>query len=180
MKGAKLYAAILTPLALVLGIIMAIYGWNESWSQNHLSNYDPFLYMTLFCIATVFMIASYNHPDKTRMIFNIGKNVRLEHILRLTSMLFGGVICFGVNSPLWIVETLHLVFTGLAIASGYAMIITYAETKKGKTYAVIGSILGVLGFLGAFVFHWYSIALGEVFATIPFVVWMGVTWIFKK
>lgn len=180
MKGSKLYVAILTPLALVLGLVMAVFNWNESWSQNHTSEYDPFLYATLFCISIVFMIASYEHPKWDRMVWDIGKKIRLEHLLRLVSMLFGGVIVFGVNSPLWIVENLHLVFTGAAIFSGYVMIVTYAETKKGKIWASIGAGFGVVGFLGAFLMHWYSVATGEVLATIPFVIWIFSTWILKK
>lgn len=181
MKGAKLYVAILTPLALLLGFIMAIFAFNESWSQNHTSAYDPFLYMTLFCISIVFMISSYNHPEKIReLTIMFGKQIRLEHLLRLTCMLFGGVIVFGVNSPLYIVETLHLIFTGSAIISGYFMIIKYSQTKIGKIWSIAGVVFGVSGFLAAFLLHVYSIAWGEVIATIPFVIWMYNTWILKK
>lgn len=181
MKGPKLNVAILTPLILVTGLVMAIFGWNESWSQNHLSPFDPFLYLTLFCISITFVTASYRHPNRYREVTKIAMwSIRLEHLLRLTSMLFGGVIVFGVNSPLWYVETLHLVFTGLAIISGYVMIITYPESDRGKTWALVGLVFGGLGFLLGFLFHFYSIALGEVLATIPFVIWMYKTWVLKK
>lgn len=181
MKGKKLYVAVLTPLALLLGVLMALLDFNESWSQNHTTQYDPFLYMTLFCISIVFVVASYGHPDRLRKIASVfKKEIRLEHILRLTCLLFGGVIVFGVNSPLWFVETLHLAFTGFAIASGYFMIVTFAETSRGKLWAVLGLCFGVAGFLGGFLMKWYSIAWGEVLATIPFVIWMYATWILDK
>ena len=184
MKGAKLWVAILTPLALFLGIIMAAFGFNESWSQNHGTPYDPFLYLTLFFIAVAFIKASSHHPDKERQIIKYGKkgkkSVRLKHMLGLTCLFFGGVMAFGVNSPITWVAMAHLIFTGLGIGTGYAMIVTYPETKKGKLWAHIGFALGVAGFLGGFIFHFYSIAWAEVLATIPFVIWMFTTWIFKK
>jgi hypothetical protein len=181
MKGGKLYVAILTPLALVLGTIMAIFGFAESWSQNHNSKYDPFLYATLFCISSAFIIASFHHTDKYRELTKLfGKSCRLEHFLRLVSMLFGGVIVFGVNSPIWIIETLHLVFTGLAIFVGYYMILVYPVTNKGKLWSIIGFVFGVLGFLAAFLFHTWSIAFGEVLASLPLTIWMYHTWILKK
>jgi hypothetical protein len=181
MKGAKLYVAILTPLALILGIVMAVFAWNESWSQNHNTVYDPFLYLTLFAISTTFITASYGHPDKFKEVTKIKKwSIRLEHLLRLVCLLFGGVIVFGVNSPVWWIETLHLAFTGAAIITGYIMVITYPTTNKGHIWAFIGTVFGGIGFLGAFIMGWYSVAFGEVLATIPFVVWMFYTWILKK
>lgn len=180
MKGAKLYVTTLTLLALAFGFVMALFGFNESWSQNHLSPYDPFLYATLFCISMTFLITSYHHPRYDREVTKIGKySIRLEHLLRLVCLMFGGVIVFGVNSPFWIVETLHLAFTGLAIGIGYLMIMTYPETKRGHLWAFIGLIFGGAGFLLGFLFGFYSIALAEVIATIPFVVWMFNTWVLK-
>lgn len=180
MKGARLTVTITTLSALAFGLVMAIFGWNESWSQNHTSPYDPFLYLTLFCISMTFIIASYHHPKKYREVTKIGVySIRLEHLLRLVCLLFGGVIVFGVNSPIWIVETLHLVFTGLAIGIGYLMIMTYPESKRGHFWSFVGLIFGGAGFLLGFLFHFWSIATGEVLATIPFIIWMFNTWILK-
>ena len=191
MKGAKLTVAILTPLAIFLGVVMAVFQFSDSWSQNHYTENDPFLYLTLFCISSTFICARFRHPDRYREVTKVGKiSVRLEHLVTLTFFLFGVVITFGVNNnaiaitSFWLVPDitvsfLHLVFTGLAIGSGYIMLMTYPESKKGHTWALIGLCFGGLGFILAYVFSLYSIAWGEVLAAIPFAVFMYVTWIRK-
>ncbi len=178
MKGAKLNVNILTALALLLGVLMALLNLYPSWSQTAGSNHDPLLYATLFCIATSFMIASFAHPQKRMNITKmwvIG-NFRLEHYFRVVSYLFGGVLAFSVNNEFEIVEILHLVFTGSAIAVGYLGLILYPTTQKGHLYSWIGFCLGVGGFLLGYVFGWYSIAWGEVIASIPLAIFMLVTW----
>lgn len=187
MKGARLHVAIYTTSSLLTGLLMAVLAWNESWSQNHSTEYDPFLYLTLVPILAAFLTASYKHPERLREITKVKKylfwgksqQIRVEHLLRLTGLFFGGVIVFGVNHPNWLVETLHLAFTGLAILTGYTMMLIYPESKKGRVWSWIGFVVGGSGFLMAFLFQSYSIAWGEVIASIPLAFWMFNTWIFK-
>lgn len=178
MKGARLNVTILTALALAMGLLMAILNNYPSWSQHAGTNEDPLLYATLFFIAAAFMIASFGHPDRYREITKmwVVGNFRLEHCFRLVSYFFGGVIAFSVNNEFWLIETLHLVFTGLAIATGYLGLILYPETKKGHLWAWIGFAFGIGGFIAAFVFRLWSVAWGEVLAALPLAIWMFVTY----
>ncbi len=178
MKNAKLNVWILTGLTLLLGVLMAVLNLSPSWSQSAGNSHDFLLYGCLFCISSALMIASFAHPEKDKEIskFPILGTIRLEHSFRLTAYFFGGVIACSVNSELWLIETLHLIFTALAITSGYVGLMLYPDTNKGHTYALIGFIFGVGGFLIGYIFGWYSIAWGEVLASIPLAVFMLKTW----
>lgn len=174
MKGLRLNVFIQIYIAIGIGVLMAGLKIAESWSQHHDTDYDSLLYATLLAISFAFLIASFGHPEHKKEITKarlIG-DYRLEHCFRYTAYFFGGVIVFGVNSNVWWVESLHLLFTGLAIASGYIGLILYPTTRKGHIWSWVGFAFGVGGFLLGFLFHFWSIAWGEVLAAIPLAVWM--------
>ena len=177
MRGYKLNVFVLSGIALFFGVLMAVLNIYPSWSQTAGTNHDPLLYSTLFCIASSFMIASFGHPEKKRELtkFFIVGSFSLGQCFRLTSYFFGGVIAFSVNNEFSIIETFHLIFTGLGILTGYIGLITYPETKKGHTWAFIGTCLGLGGFLVGFLTNIYSISWGEVLAAIPLAIWMNMT-----
>jgi len=180
MKGALLHVRILSGIALSLGILMAILNLYPSWSQTAGTVHDPLLYSTLFCISSLFMIASFESGNIDREITKIWLigSLKLGQLYKLVSYMFGGVIVFSVNNEFQLIEHLHLIFTGLAIFWGYIGLITYPETTKGKTWAIIGFVFGIGGFLGGFVLNWYSTAWSEVLAALPLAIWVNVT--FKK
>jgi hypothetical protein len=73
------------------------------------------------------MISSFSSINKNIIITKIwliGK-LNLGQSFRLTAYLFGCVIAFSVNSPNDLVSAAHLVFTGLAILSGYVALMTH-------------------------------------------------------
>lgn len=176
MKGLKLNINICILLAFALGLVMAVLGIYESWSQHAGNAEDPMLYATLVFISFAFLMSSFAHPERYREITKVkGVSLRLEHFHRMTAYFFGGVIAFSVNSSFGFIETLHLLFTGLSIASGYFAMILYSESRKSKILTLVGFVLGVGGFLAAFLFKAYSIAWGEVIAAAPLAAWMYVT-----
>lgn len=182
MKGLLLNIKICTISAFVIGVVMAILNLYNSWSQHAGTNHDPILYSTLFLIAIGFMMSSFEHPDKARVLnkifvpFKSGKmDLRVEHLLRVISYLFGGVLTFSVNSEIAFVSTMHLIFTGLAIGMGYVLILTYSTNAQNKTLSIVGVSLGAAGFLLAYFFNLYSVAWGEVIASIPLLVWIHKT-----
>lgn len=175
MKGTLLQVRILTVVVVFLGVLMAVLNLYPSWSQTAGTIHDPLLYVTLFCISNVFMIASYNSGTKDRIITKIWliNTLKLGQLYRLVAYMFGGVIAFSVNNDFWLIEYLHLIFTSLAIFWGYIGLITYPETAKGKTWATVGFIVGIGGFLGGFLLNWYSIAWAEVIAALPLAIWVN-------
>ncbi len=176
MKNNIFKIKVFSTVAIVMGLVMAILGMYESWSQHAGTVHDPMLYATLFCISSAFLVSNSNHPFKEREITKIfGISYKLKHAHMAIALFFGGVIVFSVNNSIWWVETLHLLFTGLAIGTGYITLLIYPETKKGHTWALVGFIIGVSGFLLAYLFHIYSIAWGEVIAAFPLIVWMYIT-----
>lgn len=163
-------------LALAIGILMASVNiFAPSWSQNAGTSLDPFLYATLILISFSFLISSSAHPQSLREITKFPFNIsfKLKHAHTAIALFFGGVIIFSVNNTS--VEWLHLLFTALAIGTGYVTMLIYPETINGKMWAWIGFIIGIGGFLLGFLFHTYSIAYGEVIAAIPLVIWNYVT-----
>ena len=169
MKGAKLHINVLIPLVLVTGIIAAVIGL-LSWSQGADTEFEPLLYCILFAIGYAFIHSYHIHPDKERPITRLW-TIRLKHAHITTAYAFALVGIFSI----WSYDTLHLISTGFAIGVGYFALVTYPETKEGKGWAYIGSILGIGGFLLGFLFHIWSVAWGEVIAAIPLAVQMFYT-----
>ena len=172
-KGLKLNIKICIITALAIGIFMAILNLYQSWSQHHLSDLEPFLYVVLLCISFTYLMASFAHPDKLREITKIGNmSFRLEHAFRINAYLFAGIIIFGVNSSIRWVETAHLIFTGLSILLGYITMMIYVETEKAKAWTYWGISFGLGGFMLGFFFGFYSISWAEVLASIPLAIFL--------
>ena len=154
---------------IVVGIIMAVLNI-KSWSQGADTDYEPMLYAILFAIGYAFTHSYSVHPDKDRPITKRW-TIRLKHAHITTAYAFAFVGIFSI----WSYDTLHLISTGFAIGMGYFALITYPETKEGKGWAYIGSIIGIGGFLLGFLFHTWSVAWGEVIAAIPLAIQMFYT-----
>lgn len=169
MKGAKLHINVLIPIVLVVGIIAAVIGL-LSWSQGADTEFEPLLYAILFAIGYAFVHSYSVHPDKERPITKKW-TIRLKHAHITIAYAFALVGMFSI----WEFDTLHLISTGFAIGAGYFALITYPESRKGKTWAYIGSIIGIGGFLAGFVFQTWSVAWGEVIAAFPLAIQMFVT-----
>ena len=169
MKGAKLHINVLILLVLVVGIIAAVIGL-LSWSQGADTEFEPLLYCILFSVAFAFIFSYCVHPDKERPITKKW-TIRLKHVHITMAYAFAFVGIFSI----WSYDTLHLISTGFAIGTGYFAMVTYPESRKGKIWAAIGSIVGIGGFLVGFIFHVYSVAWGEVIAAFPLAIQMFVT-----
>ena len=177
MKGAKLNVRILSIVALLLGTLMAVLNLYPSWSQTAGTIHDPLLYATLVSIFGIFMISSLtlwqSEVEITKILWI---RLGLGQAFRLIAYLFAGVIIFSVNNEYWLVEYLHLIFTGSAILFGYIAMITYPKFKREKLLALVGSLFGVTGFLLGFVFDTYSVAWAEVIAATPLAIWVNYLW----
>lgn len=181
MKGLDLIIKILLYIALILGVLMAVLNYKNSWSQLHFTAYDPLLNATLLSIVLTFYSASTKVKDRYKEITAIyflkhRISYRLEHALRVTAFLFAGVLVFGVNNPSDLlgvtVHDLHFVFTGLAIVSGYLTLILHAETKKDRICSGILTAFGLTGFALGFLFNLYSVSWAEVLAALPMAVFI--------
>jgi hypothetical protein len=179
MKGLDLIIKICVYVALALGVLMSILNFADSWSEHHYTAYDPLLYTLLLSIVITFLSASSSAKDKFKeltAVYLFGNRIsyRLEHALRITAFLFCGVIIFGVNNTESIfgvtIQTLHLVFTGLAIVSGYVTMLLYAESQKARLASYIGLGFGLVGFMLGFAFNVYSVSWAETLASIPLAV----------
>ncbi|EAR14665.1 hypothetical protein [Robiginitalea biformata] len=167
-----------------LGIlVMVVLKLAESWSQNHATANEPWLNATLIGIVATFTIRSMAHPLAGKGLFILNlfriKWVRNRHLCAATAILFAGVLIFGVNSPTSWVQTAHLIFTGLAIASVYLNLLFYPETKVGRFLAVLGAVVGIGGFISAFWWD-HTIAEGEMIAAVPVIAWVLLTTKLKK
>jgi hypothetical protein len=172
MKGLKLNIKICIITALVLGILMAVLNIYQSWSQHHLSDLEPLLYIVLLCISFSYLMASFEHKNELKEITKVfGMSFRLEHAFRLNAYLFAGVIIFGVNSSIAWVEIAHFIFTGLSIILGYLTMLTYSSSKRYYLHTAIG--LG--GFILGFIFGLYSTSWAEVIAAIPLALFLYTT-----
>ena len=160
-------------LVVVCIIAMVAGKFAESWSQNHAQDYDFLLYGAVGLISVIFFIRSFSHPTRTR---RAAAGLREEHWSRIAAYSFMGIAIFGVNSDLWIVETLHLVFTFVGIASATACMIFYHDKRSMARYAsYVTAFLGVTGFLIGFLTKWWTIADGEAMVAAPIAVWLILT-----
>ena len=166
MKGLDLIIRILIPLALALFVIAGVLNKADSLSGLHLTVYDYLLYTCLQAIVLALWSAASSVKDKRKELTKIfGMSYKLEHALRLTAFLFSGVIILGVNNePTYI---LHLIFTALAILSGYVIVLLYPDTKLGRTWSYIGVGFGAITFGLGFFANYYSVTWAEFFLAIP-------------
>jgi len=178
MKGIRLTTRISIISAFILGLVMAIINVHPSWSQFAGKPLDPFLYSTLFLISIAFYGSSFDHPKQHRHLFWLTKkiDVRFEHIARFTTFMFGGILTFSVNSPIYFIEVLHFVFTGLGIGFGYLLLLFYFKTNRTRLWSYVGVVFGIVGFILGFVFDVYSIAFAEVIASLPLAIFLYLTY----
>lgn len=172
MKGHRLITVILIGLVLGLTITMVALNLYPSWSQYARSLHEPLLFGTLSAISSVFLIRSFTHYERLKRLFKTWKekHFRLEHSNRITGFLFIGVLCTPVTHPDWYIESAHLLFTGLAIASAHSELWFYYKKGIKRNALWAGSMIGILGFLGAFAFKIYSIGMGELIAALPIII----------
>ena len=170
MKGARLLVLILNNIALSLALLMVVLNLYPSWSQYARSLEEPLLLATLSSISSAFLIRSFTFKDKYVILFKfLGINIRVEHLNRITGFLFIAILCTPVTHPNAIIETLHLIFTGLAILTAILEIIFYNKNKL----AYLGAFFAVVGFVLAYFFNLYTIGLGELIVAliIAFNIW---------
>ena len=159
MKGARLIIMILIALAIILGTVMVILNLYPSWSQYARSLEEPLLFATLSCISSIFLIRSFTFKERYYILFKFLRiAIRVEHLNRITGFLFIGILLTPVTHPNGLIETLHFIFTGLAIVTALLDVIFYNK----KEWAYFISALATIGFLLAFIFNLYSIGLGEL------------------
>lgn len=97
-------------------------------------------------------------------------DVRVKHSNRVTAYLFIGVLCTPVTHPSWYVETAHMIFTALAIASAHSELwFYYRKDGLNKWATLMGSVLGIIGFLVSIIGNAYTIGVGEVLAATPII-----------
>jgi len=173
MKGLSLNIRITTIVAMVAAIVMSILGVYESWSQHHLTPWDPLFYTCMVSIVVTYMMASFGHPDAEAQL---GGGIQLKHLFRVNAYIFALVVIFGVNNPEEWIQILHFVFTIGAVILGYVTVISYTAANNGKMlFAIITTIFGLSGFAAGFFSDFISLAWGETIAALPLAYFMYAT-----
>ena len=138
-------------IGFILGFAMTCLGFNPSWSQ-YADTYNEFLlYLCLGSISIAFIKRGKKYDE-------------------ITSIFFILIGAFSVNSPIKIVENLHMVFTALAIISAYVGLINHAKDNIMKQSAYISLGTSVLLFSFGYLFNWYSIAIAELLVSTPLII----------
>jgi len=166
-KGERLIIKILCALAFGVAVIMTALNLYPSWSQYARSLEEPLLLLTLSSIASMFLIRSFTHHDKDKLLKQLIWDIRVEHANRYAGFMFLGVIATPVTHPAWWIETLHMVFTFLAIAWAYVDIAYYYKTKVGKFLGFIAVCTAVIGMLGGLWLNFWTVGAGELIAATP-------------
>ena len=188
MKGIPLNTRITTALAMACALVMASLSAYDSWSGHHLTPLDPLLYACIGLIVITYCFASAEHPDnETKVGKLIGMEVRLEHLFRINTYLFLGVLIFGVNNEANWIKILHFVFTIAAIIQGYVTIWLWANKKvKLQTHDIgkqdwiwamitLGTETGIAALVLGFTTEIISLSWGEVGAALPLAIFMFIT-----
>ena len=175
MKDARLIITSLIGLVLTLSVTMVSLNLAPSWSQYARTLEEPLLFATLISIFTTYLIRAYSFKDRGFKLFNVfGMDVKCKHMNKATAALFALVLVFPVTHPYGWISTLHLIFTGLAIASAYVEIAFYSRSLL----SFVGIGLGASLFAIAYFFQVYTVGLGELLAAIPIAFFM--LWNIKK
>lgn len=182
MKIYKTIIIVALSCAVLTGVIASILNKAESYSQLHLGKSDYILNFILGVIIIIFTLAFSHHPKKEKEITKIkwlNTRVILKWVFLLIAFWFLMVLTFGVNHG-GIIETLHIIFTGLSIATGIFAIVTYPETKEGHLLANIGAVICIVGFSLGFNFHIYTTSISETIVSAIFAFFLLITWKFIK
>lgn len=168
-KNAVYWTRFFTATAFI-GIITATFlRIAKSWSQMHMGKYDYLLYAILIPITSIFLIRSMMHPKGGDRLFWIIRNRHLNAAVAVAFML---VAIFGVNSEIeWVAYT-HLIVTGIAIGLSHTNMIAYYDEGIQLNGAIVGSCVGILGFLFAFITPFLTTGEGELIAAIPILIWV--------
>ena len=153
-----------TSIALILAVIMTVLANAPSWSQLHKTMYEPLLYAMLLSIMIAYIFKAFTGINKTYKVY---KKLTVSHLDLATALLFGGVLVFGVNSEVLLIEKSHLVFTGLAIAVAYLNLVLQAQTKVMKISALCALGLVLVTFPIGLLTDKYDTGTAELIAAIP-------------
>lgn len=167
MKGPRLIVRTLTQVAFALTVLMTALNLAPSWSQLARSLNEPLLLATIPLFSFIFLTRSFTHPEKDRLLYRLIWNVRLKHVSRMTALFFWGIVWTPVTHPAWWIQTLHLAFTFLAIASMYSEICNYYRTHPARFLGYVGLGFAALGMVGGLYFKWWTVGVGELMAAFP-------------
>lgn len=161
MKNVTLITA---SIALLTAIAMVVLSFAPSFSQLTWTKFDYLLYAFLISIIVSFFLRAIFGEIKDKFV--IGKS-RVKHFDLVTAMLFCGVLIFSVNNDIHIIEQLHLIFTGLAIATPYFCLLARQRDKLSLISAIMATSCGLIGFSVGFFTSMYSTGEGELLAAFP-------------
>lgn len=170
MKGSTLITKILTPAAILLGIVMAAMNLYPSWSQHALTYHQPLLSMLIGSIAFIYLIRSLTHPNSGYTFYWVFTNVRMKHLNRYAAFFFLGIICTPVTHPEPIIGVLHWVFTGLAILFAYLEMWRYyrwSSEPELEKWALASGAVALFGMAGGLWLNLWTVGWGEVIAAVP-------------
>lgn len=160
---------VLSAVAFCIGVWMVGMDLHESWSQHEGTPEEKFLTSTILAIIWAYIIRTFTFEHRSRVLW---KGFRVWHANLLTAALFSGVLIFSVNSPHPIDQTLHLVFTALAIASANIEPILYFRSGPAFWGSVAGATWAVGFFAANYFARWVTIGTAEVGAAWPVVVYV--------
>ncbi|PXX26301.1 hypothetical protein C7967_11563 [Thalassospira sp. 11-3] len=173
MHGYRLVIKILVYLTLALSSVMV--GLNfitgspyVSWSLYMGSDtLYPLLLATLLSISIALVTRGYTHPERHSVLFSKwGIDVSLEGLNKYAGVVFALVLVFAVSHPSWYVQNMHNILTGIGMFLVHLELWTYYQGEKKRSWRIY-SVLGIVGFLLAYIFNLYTIGLGEILVTLP-------------
>lgn len=144
----------------------------ESWSQNHTGAYDFLLYGTLLSITVVYLLRGLFHHRKEEKAFRLIWRLNKGDFDLITSLFFGFVLIFGVNSSFDWVQFAHIIFTALAIISASIGMVSYFKSGVSLHGAILSiATCGAL-FLFAYLGNELTTAEGEMIIAFPIVLYL--------
>jgi len=158
--------------ALVPILVMTIGRTAFSWSQNHSEKYDFLLYPALIGISMVFRLRAFYHSRREEILFKLLWPIKHRYWNEFVSWAFIIVLCFGVNSELWWVHKMHIYSTAIAIVSAHVSMLFYYDRGVALHGAILGSSIGLVGFLFMYLFPVFTTAEAELWTAFPLIIWI--------
>jgi len=181
LKNMEKYSVWIT-LVMMSGSILSIFSITghrlaESWSQTHNTDNDWLLYITLTGIMVTYLLRFFFNEKGDYYTLWKFKQKCLDLI---TSGIFFLVMVFGVNSSKEWISTMHIVFTAFAIILANIGMLAYPyERKMGLNGAIFASSVGVCIFIFAYFWPLVTTADGEMYVSLPLIVYLISTTNFK-
>ncbi len=154
--------------AFISAVVMAVFKFAPSFSQNALGQYDSWLRAYLGAGSLGFAFLASDAENREELVKIIFFKVQWGYVFLWMSLAFLAVSITNVSQ----IYVPHLISTAFVIIGASVLPLYFDDDNKKWSFIAI--ITSILYFLGTYLLNWHTIAYGELAVTF---VALCLTWI---